>query len=156
MKIIKFFLLIYILFTQSIVLADTNFNEWVLDFKKKAKNEGISSKTVNNIMNKAIFLPKVIQYDRYQPEFYEDTNTYINKRSSDKKLEKGKSLFIIWPFIPLFFSQELFSIVEENSPFYRDSSPKFLTNYYFLIFIPWPGRPLNSNNVMFSAVCRCR
>ena len=93
MKIIKFFLLIYILFSQSIVLADTNFNEWVLDFKKKAKSEGISSKTVNNIMNKAIFLPKVIQYDRYQPEFYEDTKTYISKRTSSKKVTKGLKFY---------------------------------------------------------------
>ena len=33
-------------------------------------------------MSDAIFLPKVIKYDRYQPEFYEDTFTYIKKRSS--------------------------------------------------------------------------
>ena len=93
MKIIKFFLLIYIFFTQSIVLADNNFNEWVLDFKMKAKNEGISSKTVNNIMDKAVFLPKVIQYDRYQPEFYEDTKTYINKRVNKIKVDKALSLY---------------------------------------------------------------
>ena len=43
MKMIKFFLLIYILFIESIALADNNFNEWVLDFKKKAQSEGISS-----------------------------------------------------------------------------------------------------------------
>ena len=93
MKIIKFFLLIYILFIQSIVLADNNFNEWVLDFKMKAKNEGISSKTVNNIMDKAVFLPKVIQYDRYQPEFYEDTKTYISKRVNKVKIDKALSLY---------------------------------------------------------------
>ena len=93
MKIIKFFLLIYVLFAQSIVFADTNFNEWVLDFKKKAKSEGISSKTVNNIMDKAIFLPKVIQYDRYQPEFYEDTKTYISKRVNKAKIDKALSLY---------------------------------------------------------------
>ena len=33
-------------------------------------------------MSDAKFLPKVIEYDRYQPEFYEDTFTYIKKRSS--------------------------------------------------------------------------
>ena len=93
MKIIKFFLLINILFIQSIVLADSNFNEWVLDFKKKAKSEGISSKTVNNIMDKAIYLPKVIQYDRYQPEFYEDTKTYISKRVNKAKIDKALSLY---------------------------------------------------------------
>ena len=93
MKIIKFFLLIYILFIQSVVLADNNFNEWVLDFKKKAQNEGISSKTVNSIMDKAVFLPKVIQYDRYQPEFYEDTKTYISKRVTNSKIKNGVSLY---------------------------------------------------------------
>ena len=93
MKIIKFFLLIYILFIQSIVLADNNFNEWVLDFKKKAQSEGVSSKTVNSIMDKAVFLPKVIQYDRYQPEFYEDTKTYISKRVNKIKIDKALSLY---------------------------------------------------------------
>jgi len=93
MKIIKFFLLIHILFIQSIVFADSNFNEWVLDFKKKAKSEGISSKTVNEIMDKAVFLPKVIQYDRFQPEFYEDTKTYISKRVNKAKIDKALSLY---------------------------------------------------------------
>jgi len=93
MKIIKFFLLIYILFVQSIVLADNNFNEWVLDFKKKAQSEGVSSKTVNSIMDKAVFLPKVIQYDRHQPEFYEDTKTYISKRVNKIKINKALSLY---------------------------------------------------------------
>ena len=93
MKIIKFFLLIYILFVQSIVLADNNFNEWVLGFKKKAQNEGISTKTVNSIMDKAVFLPKVIQYDRYQPEFYEDTKTYISKRVNKIKIDSALSLY---------------------------------------------------------------
>ncbi len=93
MKITNFFLLIYILFIQSFVFADNNFNEWVLDFKKKAKNEGISSKTVNDIMDKAVFLPKVIQYDRFQPEFYEDTKTYISKRVNKAKIDKALSLY---------------------------------------------------------------
>ena len=93
MKIIKFFLMIYILVIQSIAFADNNFNEWVLDFKKKAQSKGISSKTVNNIMDKAVFLPKVIQYDRHQPEFYEDTKTYITKRVNKKKIDKAVSLY---------------------------------------------------------------
>ena len=40
-------------------------------------------------MSDVKFLPKVIEYDRYQPEFYEDTKTYISKRSSDKKVKNG-------------------------------------------------------------------
>ena len=43
-------------------------------------------------MSEARFLPKVIEYDRYQPEFYEDTFTYIKKKNS-KKVKKGKKLY---------------------------------------------------------------
>jgi membrane-bound lytic murein transglycosylase B len=38
-------------------------------------------------------LPDVIKYDRYQPEFYEDTKTYISKRASSKKVSKGISFY---------------------------------------------------------------
>ena len=37
-------------------------------------------------MSNVKFLPNVIKYDRYQPEFYEDTKTYISKRTSAKKV----------------------------------------------------------------------
>ena len=33
------------------------------------------------------------EYDRYQPEFYEDTFTYINKRANKDKVSKGLSLY---------------------------------------------------------------
>ena len=43
-------------------------------------------------MSDAKFLPNVIKYDRYQPEFYEDTKTYVTKRTSQKKLKNGLNL----------------------------------------------------------------
>ena len=74
--------------------AVTNtFNAWLLEFKAKAVSDGISKSVVDDVMNKAIFLPKVIEYDRYQPEFYEDTLSYIKKRSSRKKILEGKRLY---------------------------------------------------------------
>ena len=75
-------------------MADNHeFSLWVEDFKKKAISSGISQNVVNDIMSDAKFLPNVIKYDRYQPEFYEDTFTYINKRTSKKKIRKGISLY---------------------------------------------------------------
>ena len=52
-----------------------------------------AKKVVKDIMSDARFLPKVIEYDRYQPEFYEDTFTYIKKRSSNRKIKEGKKLY---------------------------------------------------------------
>ena len=54
---------------------------------------GISKNVVVEIMSNAKFLPKVIEYDRYQPEFYEDTFTYIKKRSSNRKVREGLKLY---------------------------------------------------------------
>ena len=94
MRLINFFLLFFLFSDQLKVAADTNsFNDWVFNFKKIAIKNGVSTKTVNLIMDKAIFLPKVIEYDRYQPEFYEDTSTYINKRVNVSKIKKGLSLY---------------------------------------------------------------
>ena len=53
----------------------------------------ISEKTFDTTMQNARFLPKVIEYDRFQPEFYEDTKTYIGKRTSTKKLKKGVDFY---------------------------------------------------------------
>ena len=85
--------LFLVLINFSKIYCDEQFNSWIVDFKKKAVDEGISEKTVNVVMNNAIFLPKVIEYDRYQPEFYEDTKTYVSKRTSKDKVKKGKRIY---------------------------------------------------------------
>ena len=86
--------IIILLVLPSISLANnSDFESWVYDFKKEAINSGISKKVVNEVMSQAKFLPKVIEYDRYQPEFYEDTFTYIKKRTNFKKVKKGLALY---------------------------------------------------------------
>ncbi len=90
MKKIKLLIIsLFIIFSSSTLIAD-DFNDWKIKFKKRAINEGISKSTVNNLIDKTKFLPDVIKYDRYQPEFYEDTKTYISKRTSSKKVKLGK------------------------------------------------------------------
>ena len=42
---------------------------------------------------KSKFLPNVIKYDRFQPEFYEDTKTYVSKRASNKKIKIGNKIY---------------------------------------------------------------
>ena len=86
MKLIKF-LLFFLIFSIKFSYAyDTNdFNKWKLKFKKYALKNDISENTFDLVMSNVKYLPKVIEYDRFQPEFYEDTKTYIEKRSSKKK-----------------------------------------------------------------------
>ena len=75
------------------VLAAEDFDQWLLKFKNQAIDSGISKKVVIEVMGEAKFLPKVIEYDRFQPEFYEDTFTYVKKRSSTRKIKEGLKLY---------------------------------------------------------------
>jgi len=90
MKKIKLFIISILIILNSSTLIADDFNNWKIKFKKRAINEGISKSTVNNLIDNSKFLPDVIKYDRYQPEFYEDTKTYISKRTSSKKVKRGK------------------------------------------------------------------
>ena len=95
-KIIKYFILLVILlsnYSLSYGSETQNFSVWLKQFKKKAISQGISKSTVDAALENAIFLPKVIEYDRFQPEFYEDTFTYIKKRTSSNKVKKGIKLY---------------------------------------------------------------
>ena len=91
MKLIKYILILLLFFSSN--TFGNNFDDWKNQFKQIAISNKISEQTFDLVMKDVKFLPKVIEYDRYQPEFYEDTKTYIDKRTSKKKLEKGLSFF---------------------------------------------------------------
>ena len=97
-KMVKNFTSIYIIvflvaFHTPLKTENYDFKTWLNNFKKQAVDSGISKTVVEDVMSTATFLPRVIEYDRYQPEFYEDTFTYIKKRSNSKKIKKGLSLY---------------------------------------------------------------
>ena len=94
MKLISYlFIFTIFIFTASLYDNETDFLNWKKSFKKIALQNNISEKTFDMTMSNVKFLPDVIKYDRYQPEFYEDTKTYISKRASSKKVSKGISFY---------------------------------------------------------------
>ncbi len=93
LKIIVILITLSVSFIHSAFAQPSDFESWLNNFKKRAIATGISKEAVEDVMANAKFLPKVIEYDRYQPEFYEDTFTYIKKRSSKKKIIEGKRLY---------------------------------------------------------------
>tara|TARA_B100000787_G_scaffold162061_1_gene142416 strand:- start:691 stop:1689 length:999 start_codon:yes stop_codon:yes gene_type:complete len=94
MKIIKYLIILSLFLTTNILSAnDEAFNDWLKNFKIYALKNNISEATFDMSMSNVIFLPKVIKYDRFQPEFYEDTKTYISKRTSKQKIKQGVKLY---------------------------------------------------------------
>ena len=94
MKIIRYFIILFLLLMgETLSTEQQSFDEWLKKFKIQALKNNISETTFDIVMSDVIFLPKVIKYDRFQPEFYEDTKTYISKRSTNQKVKKGTKLY---------------------------------------------------------------
>ena len=116
-KILRFILLIQILvvsfsFTS---YAEDSFETWLDSYKKFALTKGVSQKTINIAFKNVKFLEQVIKYDRKQPEFFEDTETYVNKRANISRVKNAKKLF------------------EKNKVLFHDIEIKFLVEKELLL-----------------------
>ena len=107
-KILSSFLIIKFSFFCFISLANSEetFQTWLISYKKFAFEKGVSKKTINSVFKNVRFLEQVIKYDRKQPEFFEDTITYVSKRANISRANKAKKLLKI--------NKSLFSEVENK------------------------------------------
>ena len=90
-KLYIFFLLIILNFNAH--ANDAEFNAWKKKFKLIALERGVTLNTIENTVGKSIFLKDVIKFDRYHPEFYEDTKTYVSKRANIKRVNTGINIY---------------------------------------------------------------
>ena len=93
-KIISLCIIVFIFSSNKIEASniDDNFELWLVSFKEKALKKGISQKTLDLTFKDVNFLEQVIKYDRKQPEFFEDTITYVSKRANLKRVKNAKKL----------------------------------------------------------------
>ena len=93
-KTVTILFLFEVLIFHSVFAADLNsdFETWLVSYKKNALKECISQETVDIAFKNVKFLEQVIRYDRKQPEFFEDTATYIGKRATPLRARKAKEL----------------------------------------------------------------
>ena len=90
--IILFLLILIFSLKLSPLRANEDFNKWLTSYKEYALSKGISKETINKTFQNVVFLDQVIKYDRKQPEFYEDTITYVSKRANNKRANIAKKL----------------------------------------------------------------
>jgi len=74
--------------------ANDDFKIWLASFKNFAISEGISKKTINIVFKNIKFMEQVLRYDKKQPEFFEDTLTYVSKRATAGRAKTGKKLYV--------------------------------------------------------------
>ena len=102
-KFLIIFLVAFYFFIKPALSQNTNedFIVWLDSYKKMALKKGISGETLETVFKNARYLEQVIKYDRRQPEFFEDTITYVGKRANKSRkikaqnlLKKNKKLFL--------------------------------------------------------------
>ncbi len=94
----KVFIFIFVfkilIFNQTfIAYSEETFDSWLASYKQSALKKGISKQTIDTAFKNVKFLEKVIKFDRKQPEFYEDTITYVSKRANERRVKIAKKLF---------------------------------------------------------------
>lgn len=86
--------LVFGLLLSGAAQAEGLFGECINRIKVQAKTEGISDKTVGQVLSKAKHLPRVIELDRRQPEFTQTFANYFTTRINDERIQRGRELLV--------------------------------------------------------------
>ena len=72
------------------LLTHEEFQSCVVSLKQKALAEGISSSVVEKQLSSVNFNPRIIGYDRAQPEFTQTFSGYFYQRVSESRIQMGR------------------------------------------------------------------
>ncbi|MDZ7713297.1 MAG: lytic murein transglycosylase [Rhodovibrio sp.] len=71
---------------------DQPFGEWLRDLRAEARDEGIGAATLESALNGVAPVNRVIELDQQQPEFTQTFWTYMDKRVTQGRIERGRDL----------------------------------------------------------------
>ena len=74
-------------------LANEQFASCTAALAEKAKQEGVSQQTIDDVFPRLVHQDRVIDLDRSQPEFVQTFPGYFSKRVTDWRTEKGKEMY---------------------------------------------------------------
>ena len=79
--------------TMNSALANEQFASCTAALAGKAKQEGVSQQTIDDVFPRLVHQDRVIELDRSQPEFVQTFPGYFSKRVTDWRTEKGKEMY---------------------------------------------------------------
>ena len=83
-----FTIFIFVIITSNLIANKLDFQVWLDEFKVRAEKSGISRKTIDESLSKAEIIPKVIEFDKNQPEFTLTLSQYLKNVVSNKRKKK--------------------------------------------------------------------
>ncbi len=67
-----------------------SFDQWVSEFRQKARSEGISQTTLDEALANVRYQPRIIELDRSQPEFTRGIWEYLDSAVSSSRIDNGR------------------------------------------------------------------
>ncbi|WP_456267852.1 lytic murein transglycosylase [Kushneria sp. AK178] len=67
-----------------------SFEQWVSEFRQKARAEGITSITLDEALAEVRYQPRIIELDRSQPEFTRAIWEYLDSAVSSSRVDNGR------------------------------------------------------------------
>ncbi len=94
-KTFKFFLyiLISLVLLSTQAFSNDTFSDFVSGISNEAKKKGISLKLIKDFKTKVVFIPRVIELDRSQPEFKLTLNQYLARVVTSSRIKKANNKY---------------------------------------------------------------
>ena len=73
--------------------SQNDFNQFLSDISKEAEKKGISTKLIKDFKNKTVFIPRVIELDRSQPEFKLTLDQYLKRVVTPTRIKKARKKY---------------------------------------------------------------
>lgn len=67
-----------------------SFDQWVSEFRQKARSEGITATTLDEALADVRYQPRIIELDRSQPEFTRAIWEYLDSAVSSSRVDNGR------------------------------------------------------------------
>ena len=95
------FVLFFLLTIPNLAYSKNNFSIFLDEVASEALSMGISKKVINDFKKSSVFIPKVIKYDKSQPEFKLTLDQYLKRvvtplkiKNANKKYKENKAILI--------------------------------------------------------------
>ena len=72
--------------------AEQSFADWLADFRQDALKQGISPTTLDAALADLAPVARAIELDRSQPEFISTFSSYLSRRVTPERIERGQAL----------------------------------------------------------------
>ncbi|MFC1665702.1 lytic murein transglycosylase [Pseudomonadota bacterium] len=82
----------FLFLSQEAFSQEQTFDLWLEELKQEAIIKGITKKTLAATLSDLSPQPKVLELDRWQPEFSQTFTRYLKKRVTEERIARGKEL----------------------------------------------------------------